>query len=85
MSESVLIVGTGPGLSTSLARLCSSKGLKVALASRNVDKLNDLKKEIKAEITRDDLIKNTKNHLSNYLVNPGIASKKFAEMLRSSN
>ena len=49
MSESVLIVGTGPGLSTSLARLCSSKGLKVALASRNVEKLNDLKKEIKAE------------------------------------
>ena len=49
MSESVLIVGTGPGLSTSLARLCFSKGLKVALASRNVEKLNDLKKEIKAE------------------------------------
>ena len=49
MSESVLIVGTGPGLSASLARLCFSKGLKVALASRNVEKLNDLKKEIKAE------------------------------------
>ena len=49
MSESVLIVGTGPGLSTSLARLCFSKGLKVALASRNIEKLNDLKKEIKAE------------------------------------
>ena len=49
MSESVLIVGTGPGLSTSLARLCFSKGLKVALASRNIEKLNDLKNEIKAE------------------------------------
>ena len=49
MSESVLIVGTGPGLSTSLARLCFSKGLKVALASRNIKKLNELKKEIKAE------------------------------------
>ena len=49
MSESVLIVGTGPGLSTSLARLCFSKGLKVALASRNIEKLNNLKKEIKAE------------------------------------
>ena len=49
MNESVLIVGTGPGLSTSLARLCSSKGLKVVLASRNVEKLNDLKKEIKAK------------------------------------
>ena len=49
MSESVLIVGTGPGLSASLARLCFSKGLKVALASRNIEKLNDLKNEIKAE------------------------------------
>ena len=47
MSESVLIVGIGPGLSSSLARLCFSKGLKVALASRNIEKLNDLKKEIK--------------------------------------
>ena len=47
MSESVLIVGAGPGLGSSLARLCFSKGLKVALASRNIEKLNDLKKEIK--------------------------------------
>ena len=37
------------------------------------------------ENVRNNLIKNTKNHLSNYLANPGIASKKFAEMLRSSN
>ena len=44
MSESVLIVGTGPGLSSSLARLCASKGMKVVLASRNIEKLNRLKK-----------------------------------------
>ena len=37
------------------------------------------------ENVRNDLIKNTKNHLSNCLANPGIASKKFAEMLSSSN
>ena len=49
MSESVLIVGTGPGLGSSLARLCASKGMKVILASRNFEKLKDLKKEIKAE------------------------------------
>ena len=49
MSESVLIVGTGPGLSSSLARLCASKGMKVVLASRNFEKLKDLKKEIEAE------------------------------------
>ena len=50
MSESVLIVGAGPGLSASLARLCASKDMKVVLASRNFEKLKDLKKEIEAEI-----------------------------------
>ena len=49
MSESVLIVGTGPGLSSSLARLCASKGMRVVLVSRNIKKLKDLKKEIEAE------------------------------------
>ena len=33
MSESVLIVGAGQGLSESLARLCVSKNIKVALAA----------------------------------------------------
>ncbi len=48
MKEIVLIVGAGPGLSTSLARLCASNNMKVILAARNIDKLNDLKNEIKA-------------------------------------
>ena len=37
------------------------------------------------ENVKNGLIKNTKNHLSNSLVNPGIASKKFAEILNSLN
>jgi len=37
------------------------------------------------ENVKNDLIKNTKSHLSNYLANPGIASKKFAEILSSLN
>ena len=37
--RSALIVGTGPGLSASLARLFSRNGLKVALAARSTDKL----------------------------------------------
>ena len=45
MSESVLIVGAGSGLSASLARLCASKGMKVVLAARNIEKLKHLKKE----------------------------------------
>ena len=50
MTESVLIVGAGSGLSASLARLCRSKRMKVVLAARNIEKLKDLKKEINAEI-----------------------------------
>ena len=54
MSEKVLIVGAGPGLSASLARLCNSKGMKVVLASRNIEKLKELKKEINAETIECD-------------------------------
>ena len=39
MSETVLIVGAGSGLSGSLARLLRKEGFQVALAARNVDKL----------------------------------------------
>ena len=46
MNESVLIVGAGSGLSASLAHLCASKGMKVVLAARNIEKLQNLKKEI---------------------------------------
>ena len=49
MSESVLIIGTGLGFSASLARLCSSQGMKVALVARNIKKLETFAKEIKAE------------------------------------
>ena len=54
MSEKVLIVGAGPGLSASLARLCNSKGMKVVLASRNIEKLKEIKKEINAETIECD-------------------------------
>jgi len=37
--KTALIVGTGSGLSASLARLLARNGLKVALAARSVDKL----------------------------------------------
>ena len=39
MNESALIIGTGLGLSASLARLCASRGMKVVLAARNINKL----------------------------------------------
>ncbi len=47
-AETALIVGAGAGLSASLARLCVKKGMKVALAARNTDKLADLARETDA-------------------------------------
>ena len=43
--KTALIVGTGSGLSASLARLLARNGLKVALAARSVDKLAGLTAE----------------------------------------
>lgn len=45
-NEIALIVGSGPGLSASLARLLNQQGMKVALAARSVKKLDGLVKEI---------------------------------------
>src|SRR5918994_5449583 len=44
--EIALIVGSGPGLSASLARLFKREGMKVALAARTIKKLDGLVKEI---------------------------------------
>ena len=44
MNESALIVGAGSGLSASLARLCASRGMKVVLVARNIEKLKNLKR-----------------------------------------
>ena len=41
-SEIALIVGAGKGLSASLARACATRGMKVALAARNAEKLAPL-------------------------------------------
>lgn len=46
--KSALIVGVGSGLSASLARLFAGKGLQVALASRNPDRLAQLAGETAA-------------------------------------
>jgi NAD(P)-dependent dehydrogenase (short-subunit alcohol dehydrogenase family) len=44
--EIALIVGVGPGLSASLAKLFKKEGMSVALAARDAKKLNGLVKEI---------------------------------------
>src|SRR5258708_33802744 len=48
MTETALIVGTGSGLSASLARLFAKNGMKVALASRKPQKLEALARDTKA-------------------------------------
>jgi len=47
--KSALIVGTGAGLSASLARVFAKAGMSVALAARSVDKLTALAKETDAK------------------------------------
>jgi NAD(P)-dependent dehydrogenase (short-subunit alcohol dehydrogenase family) len=48
--RSALIVGTGPGLSASLARLFAKNGLAVAVAARQTDKLAALAKDTGAAV-----------------------------------
>ena len=56
--NAVLIVGAGSGLSASLARAFNSKGMKIVLAARNIDKLDSLKKEIDALVFKCDSTEN---------------------------
>ena len=50
MSETALIVGAGPGLSASLARLFAGEGMTVTLAARDTDKLSALADETGARV-----------------------------------
>jgi NAD(P)-dependent dehydrogenase (short-subunit alcohol dehydrogenase family) len=45
MAENAIIVGVGPNLSASLARLFAKEGMQIALAARNADKLKTLQQE----------------------------------------
>jgi NAD(P)-dependent dehydrogenase (short-subunit alcohol dehydrogenase family) len=55
--ESALIVGTGSGLSASLARLFAREGMRVAVAARQTDKLAALCKETGARAFACDAVK----------------------------
>lgn len=52
--RTALIVGAGPGLSASLCRALSAEGIKVALAARNISKLEPLSGQAGAETFRVD-------------------------------
>jgi short-subunit dehydrogenase len=49
-TEIALIVGAGKGLSASLARACAKRGMRVALAARNTEKLAALAAETGAKV-----------------------------------
>jgi short-subunit dehydrogenase len=49
-----LIVGAGPGISASLARQLSARGVKVALAARSVDKLKGVANDTGAKVFSAD-------------------------------
>ena len=57
MGQSLLIMGSGPGLSASLARLGAREGMTVALGARNIDKLEILARETGASLHQCDASK----------------------------
>ena len=57
MNRSALIIGAGSGLSSSLALQCANLGMDVALAARNVEKLEDLSIQTKASLHKCDASK----------------------------
>ena len=57
MNRSALIVGAGSGLSSSLALQCAHLGMDVALAARNIEKLEDLSIQAKASLHKCDASK----------------------------
>ena len=58
MKETALIVGGGPGVSASCARLFAKEGMQVCVAARNPDKpvLNELRQELGVEIYACDAV-----------------------------
>ena len=57
MRNSVLIVGAGKGLSSSLARLFNSQGYRVGLVARDINKIKHLSEEINASLFQFDVSK----------------------------
>ncbi len=53
-TETVLIVGTGGGLSASIARRFAREGARIVLAARDIGKLAPLAAETKAQLVRCD-------------------------------
>ena len=55
LSKKALIIGVGGGLSLSLARLFHKQGMSISLVARNVNKLENVKKELEANVFKCDV------------------------------
>ena len=55
MSNNVLIVGAGNGLSASLARIFNAQGYSIGLLARNTDKIQTLAKEVSGKLFQCDV------------------------------
>ena len=89
MTESVLIVGVGSGLSASLARLCFKKNMVINLAARNIDKLKALKEETNAntyqcDSTNKESVSNLFKELDNMIGTPNLVIYNAAARVRGS-
>ena len=54
-SKKALIIGVGSGLSLSLARLFHKNGMSISLVARNINKLDNVKKELEANVFKCDV------------------------------
>ncbi|WP_414753167.1 SDR family NAD(P)-dependent oxidoreductase [Anabaena sp. CCY 9910] len=77
MPTTALIVGAGSGLSASIARLFAQEGFKVALAARQIDKLEQLSSEIDAvsfvaDAVKPDEVKQLFIDVDHKLGSPGV-------------
>ena len=55
MSNNVLIVGAGNGLSASLARIFNAQGFSVGLIARNISKIEALAEEVNGKLFQCDV------------------------------
>ena len=55
LSKKALIIGVGNGLSLSLARLFHKQGMSISLVARNINKLENIKKELEANVFKCDV------------------------------
>ena len=55
LSKKALIIGVGSGLSLSLARIFYKNGMSISLVARNINNLDNVKKDLEANVFKCDV------------------------------